>query len=196
MKKFRKNPLEPDEYLRHYGNYADHACKGIFHGDPSIFSKIIALQSTGYICRDCDSFYGYCKCEGSRQHKFDSTGSVILGSCEQCKQNYCICDYDIWKKSLKPDPEKIRIFIFTDMVKRADKDVIFYILKCLYIKLLNTFNYPYFNEIERKSKFLKKIYNILYHLNATMEKVDIYFASKKPNRIIYVDEFLRQLYST
>lgn len=52
------------------------------------FSSILSSKSVKLdeFCDDCDNIYTKCICEGDRE---------ISGPCRYCKQNYCICDYNL-----------------------------------------------------------------------------------------------------
>lgn len=46
-------------------------------------------------CKDCLRHYTECACEGSREIKYDTFGNRMYAPCEECRLNYCLCDYDI-----------------------------------------------------------------------------------------------------
>lgn len=86
----RKNP--------HVGPiYLSRLSFAILYGDPEELSFAINNYNVGNECKDCDEYYTDCICEGD----------VNGGKCKECKQNRCICDFDIWKGN-KINDEKVR----------------------------------------------------------------------------------------
>lgn len=162
--KWRRNPKPSKENLnKEPSPYKDYLFWAILIGDPKTLSRALAYRSMGDECDECDECdrrFQFCQCEGKRAHEFDPiTNTVIQGPCEQCNENYCICDYDIWKDN-HLDDDKIRKVAFSEMVSTLNQNSIYSIICKLVTRLKNLTGFIFDdNKIKliKQSKFLKKV---------------------------------------
>lgn len=147
--KSRKNPYIDDNFI----SYMDLA---LFSGYKIYFSHAVAYYFGGSICDTCNMIHEKCSCEGMREHKFDKFGNVIQGSCEYCKENYCVCDYDIFDEKGDVVTEKVRMAAWKFMINTLNKDMFNKYIKSKY-NFFDLKSSPWKIDMVKNSKFLQKI---------------------------------------